>query len=100
MNYLLYICLLLITRNYAYILSTDTRNLKLCKNCKHFVENNLNEKFGTCKKYSLVNEVTGDTISSLACIVRKSPFLCTIAGRGYESKFNKKLDEFERIIDF
>lgn len=100
MNYLLYICFLLVTVNDAFILSTEKRDIKLCKNCKHFVESNLNDKFSTCKKYSLVNEVTGETISSLACIARKSPFLCTSAGVGYESKFNKKLDDFEKIIDF
>jgi hypothetical protein len=100
MNYLLYVWLLFNICANAYILTTSTKNVKLCKNCKYFVESEFSEKLGKCEKYGIVNEITGDTISPIACIVRKSPFLCGPEAKGYENKYTKKIDDFGEIIDF
>lgn len=100
MNYLIYIWLLFNLCADAFIITTNVKDIKLCKNCKYFIESEYNEKLGKCTKYGIVNEITGDVISPLACIARKSQFLCGPTAKGYEIKFNKKIDDFERIIDF
>ena len=86
MNYLI-LYFLLIKSCTSFVLTTDNKNINLCINCKYFIPSELNEKFGKCDKYSLTNEVTGEKISSLACIARKSDFLCGKKGNSFEPKY-------------
>ena len=102
MNYLI-LCFLLIKSCTSFVLTTDSKNINLCVNCKHFIPSQFNEKFGKCDKFSLVNEVSGEKILSPACVIRKSEFLCGKKGKGFEPKYKSKriddFDNFEKIIN-
>jgi hypothetical protein len=81
---------------FSYLLSTSTPDLKLCINCKYFIESHFNQKFGKCDKYSLVDKVSGEKLFVYACMARNAPHLCGKDAEGYEDK-NKNEDDQKKL---
>jgi hypothetical protein len=81
---------------FSYFLSTSTPDLKLCINCKHFIESHFNQKFGKCDKYSLVDKVSGEKLFVYACMARNAPHLCGKDAEGYEEK--NKNDQQKNLV--
>ena len=78
--------LTLIKTYYSYLLTPSRSDIKLCINCKFFIESHFNQKFGKCDKYSLVDKVSGEKLFVYACMARNAPHLCGTDAEGYEEK--------------
>ena len=90
----------------CYAINFRPDNLKLCKNCKHFIPNdifklkynninitsdipgkiieNINTNSGFCNKFSITNRINGDEQKLLAFVCRANERLCGNNAKYYE----------------
>ena len=90
----------------CYAINFSPENLKLCKNCKHFIPNdifkfkhnninitsdipskiieNININSGFCNKFSITNRINGDEQKILAFVCRANEHFCGNHAKYYE----------------
>ena len=90
----------------CYAINFSPENLKLCKNCKHFIPNdifkfkhnninitsdipskiieNININSGFCNKFSITNRINGDEQKILAVVCRANEHFCGNHAKYYE----------------
>jgi hypothetical protein len=98
---MIYICTLL-SILFLPILSLKEIKPKLCINCKYFITDNLNSKFGKCtlftkqenNMYSLVNGISENKNNEYhyCNVARLSEQMCGKEGKMYKKKYIKKVN--------
>lgn len=81
------------------IISLKQIKQKLCIDCKHFIPDNIDDKFGKCSlfekktytKYFLVNGINEDAREYHYCATSRNEYdMCGEEGKYYKKKMDKK----------
>ena len=84
---------------FSPILSFKEIKPKLCINCKHFISDNYDDKYGKCSlfpkiishNYKLVNGIIEYSDDYHYCsILRSNDSMCSEEGKMYKRKYRKK----------
>jgi len=84
---------------FSSFFSLKMNNPKLCINCKHFISDNIDNKYGKCalfpiieyNNYHLVNGNTDEDINHNYCsIARGEETMCGEQGKLYKKKYTSR----------